>query len=120
MLATRISKQKYDQQMSETQEFLIQKKIPYATREKVRRYMEHMYAERSVFDEERILSRFPPAILKDLLNRMYRRRVVSVPLFHDLDEEIITKICLSLKPYTALQSEIIVAQDSPGTEMYIL
>jgi hypothetical protein len=94
-------------QLSELREFLHVKRIPKPLRGKVRRYMEVLYEHKSGFDEKDVLSQLPPAISQELLHCMYRPIIKEVPMFSNVEEGAVTRLCMLVKPYSAMKGDLI-------------
>ena len=62
-MATRLLEEKVDRELAELREFLEVKKIPRKVRNKVRRYMEHLYRCKTGYDEQELLDRYACALL---------------------------------------------------------
>ena len=61
-MATRLLEEKVDRELAELREFLEVKKIPRKVRNKVRRYMEHLYRCKTGYDEQELLDRYVCAL----------------------------------------------------------
>ena len=61
-MATRLLEEKVDRELAELREFLEVKKIPRKVRNKVRRYMEHLYRCKTGYDEQELLDRYACAL----------------------------------------------------------
>eukprot|EP01047_Picozoa_sp_COSAG01_P010502 COSAG01_NODE_446_length_16939_cov_19.753518_6_plen_94_part_00 len=83
------------------------KRIPKPLRGKVRRYMEVLYEHKSGFDEKEVLSQLPPAISQELLHCMYRPIIKEVPMFSNVEEGAVTRLCMLVKPYSAMKGDLI-------------
>lgn len=75
---------------------------------------------KSVFDEQAILDKLPPKHRKELLMAMYREHLATCPLLKGMEEGILSKLCLKMSPYLALQDDAIVKEGEVGEEMYMV
>ena len=120
LMSGKALEEKIDNQLAELQEFMTSKNIPSKLRSKVRRYMELYYEKKSSYDEGAVLNSLPPSLAQELMEAMYKDIVDTVPLFAGLDTEIISKLCVSLRPYQALADEYVYRQGEIGKELYII
>ena len=120
LMSGKALEEKIDNQLAELQEFMTQKNIPSKLRTKVRRYMELYYEKKSSYDEKAVLQSLPPVMAQELMEAMYKDIVDTVPLFAGLDTEIISRLCVTLRPYQALADEYVYKQGELGKELYII
>ena len=120
LMSGKALEEKIDNQLAELQEFMTSKNIPSKLRSKVRRYMELYYEKKSSYDEKAVLNSLPPSLAQELMEAMYKDIVDTVPLFAGLDTEIISKLCVTLRPYQALADEYVYRQGEIGKELYII
>jgi CRP-like cAMP-binding protein len=120
LMSGKALEEKIDNQLAELQEFMTSKNIPSKLRSKVRRYMELYYEKKSSYDEKAVLNSLPPVLAQELMEAMYKDIVDTVPLFAGLDTEIISKLCVTLRPYQALADEYVYKQGEIGKELYII
>lgn len=116
----KVSSQLYTQRMESLTEFLRAKHFPYVVRKKVRYFYAHLYANKTVFDEQQILDHLPPGMASDLVYHMYADVINGTPFFKQLSNEVVTKLCLAMHPYPALPGDVIMKEDAVGNEMYII
>ena len=86
-----VSGQLYKQKMNELRAFLKVKKCPVGLRKRVRTYYEHLYQNKTVFDEQSMMEVLPPVMKFELVGFMYGEIIEKSMLFRDLDEEVITR-----------------------------
>ena len=72
--------------------------------------MEYYYKTKTVYDEKEILDRLPPKYRKELLLLIYKHQLVCCPLFVGLDDRIITKLSLMMRPYLAVLGDIVIEE----------
>ena len=90
--------EKISRKMAELREFMNEKHVPKSTRKKVKKFMEEYYRAKAGYDESEVVSALPPAIALELLDSIYRGALLKVPIFKDLDDDVICRICLLMKP----------------------
>ena len=120
LMSGKALEEKIDNQLAELQEFMTSKNIPKALHTRVRKYMELFYEKKSSYDEQAVLESLPPVMANDLMEAMYKDIVDTVPLFRGLEPEIISRLCVTLRPYQALGNEFIYKQGEIGKELYII
>lgn len=110
----------YVQMMGELKEFLNSKSVPNDLAVRVITFHERLYANRTVFDEGKIMGRLPSAIRSDLVMHMFGSVLRRVPLFQDLNDTVLADVCLELKAYHAAQGEAFTVEGEPADEMFII
>ena len=118
--AGKVSEQLYRQRMDSLVEFLRAKRFPYEVRKRVRTFYAHLYANKTVFDEEQILGQLPAHMSNELVFLMYQVVIESTPFFSGLPKDITVKLCLAMKPYPALNGDLIMAEGEVGSEMFLI
>ena len=79
--------------MTRLKEFLQLRKIPQKLRDQVITYTVNLYEKRSGFmDEHAVLEKLAPGLRAAMIDCMYSRMLLSVPLFRGLGEEVIHKM----------------------------
>ena len=91
-----------------------------AIRKRVRSYFQDLYERKTAFDEEEVLKLMPPPMAREIIKEVYADMLTNLLLFRGLDEEVIMKMCLELRPYTALTGDNITTEGQLGTELYII
>jgi hypothetical protein len=118
--AGKVSEQLYRQRMDSLTEFLRAKRFPYEVRKRVRTFYSHLYENKTVFDENEILSQLPTGMATELVYLMYKGVIESTPFFDGLPRDVQTKLCLSMKPYPALSGDVIMTEGEAGHEMFLI
>eukprot|EP01043_Picozoa_sp_COSAG02_P073932 COSAG02_NODE_14581_length_1257_cov_2.759067_1_plen_284_part_00 len=120
MVGQKLLEEKVDKQLCELREFMEAKGIPKELRIKIRRYMETLYVSKSGFDESEVLSQLPPAMAHELLSHMYQQILSQVPMFNNLEEGAILRLCALIKPFKAMSGDLIYKHGEIGREIYII
>lgn len=110
----------YVQMMGELKEFLNSKSVPNDLAVRVITFHERLYSNRTVFDEGKIMGRLPSAIRSDLVMHMFGSVLRRVPIFQNVDDAVLTDVCLELKAYHAAQGEAFTVEGEPADEMFII
>ena len=99
-MATRLLEEKVDRELAELREFLEMRRVPKKVRNKVRRYMEHLYRRKTGYDEQELLERLPPALSKELLDHLYRSQLQAVAIFNGLPVRACALLnCVTARPH---------------------
>lgn len=106
--------------LAELREFMNEKQVPKATRKKVKKFMEEYYRSKAGYDEAEVINNLPPSIAVELLDSIYRGTLLRVPIFKNLEEDVICRICLLMKPMKVSKGEFVFQEKEPGREMYII
>ena len=116
----KLAEQEYKLKMAQVRDFSKSRRLPWVTRQRLRAFFEHMYEERTVFDEKEIIDALPERMRLELVKGMYEQLIKMVPLFAGLGDEITCQLCGALKPMPALDKDIITQEGERGTEMYFI
>lgn len=112
--------EKITRKLAELREYMKEKNVPKSTRTKVKKCMEDFYRSKAGYDETEVISALPPAIALELLDSIYRGALLKVPIFKDLDDDVICRICLLMKPLHVAKGEYVYREKELGREMYII
>lgn len=112
--------EKISRKLAELREFMNEKGVPKKTRKKVKKFMEDYYRSKAGYDETEVVYALPPSIALELLDSIYRGALLKVPIFKDLDEDVICRICLLMRPMHVAKGEYVFKEKEVGREMYII
>ncbi len=74
-----------------------------------------------LIDEASILNEFQPApLVEELVTILYTDLIKQVPIFASLKDEIVSKLCLNLRPLPALKGDPVCIQGRIAQSMYIV
>ena len=102
------------------EEFMMFKKVPKSLRMQMLSQMDNWFSKKSVFDEKVILSNLPPKHRKELLMSIYKPYLVQCPLLQGMELGVMSRLCLMMRPYLAVESDEIVSEREVGEEMYLI
>jgi Ca2+-binding EF-hand superfamily protein len=97
--------------------FMSAKRVHHTLRHQIMEQMEYFFRTKTVFDESDIMEKLPPKFRKSLLLTMYKPQLRTCPLFAGLEETIITKLALSLRPYLGLEGDCVIQEGELGEDM---
>jgi Ca2+-binding EF-hand superfamily protein len=112
--------QRAEEQIDALKTFMTSKRVHKPLRRQITDQMEYFYKTKSVFDEAEIVEKLPPKFKKTLLLTMYKPQLQTCPLFAGLDESIITKLAITLRPYLGVEGDAVVTEGEVGDEMYMV
>ena len=119
-MSTTMSEMEKKQQRQQLREFLRQKGIGTDMQQHVIGQVENWWAKKSVFDEAKLLEKLPPKHRKILLMKMYKPSLANSPLLGDVEEGVLIKLCLLMRPYIALTGDVVFREGEIGEEIFIL
>ena len=102
------------------EEFMHFKKVPQRRRKEFVNQLDNWFTKKSVFDEEQILGYLPPKHRKELLMSIYKPYLVQCPLLQGMELGVMSKLCLLMRPYLAVEGDEIVSEGEMGEEMYLI
>jgi hypothetical protein len=101
VMSSKAAETVYNQRMDGIRQYLVAKKVPLETRQRVITFYKMLWAGAAVYDEHEILGQLPTAIAKQVISHMYKEMIDAVRLFNNLRgenrDEILCKICLGLR-----------------------
>eukprot|EP01047_Picozoa_sp_COSAG01_P022889 COSAG01_NODE_1376_length_10535_cov_103.374856_6_plen_591_part_00 len=100
VMAGRLSEQEYNKRMAAIKEYLRVKKVDKPRKTKIINYFTDLYARKTAFDEDKVLEMMPPMMARDLVHHVYKH-LHKFLLFRGVADEVVAKLCLELRPYTA-------------------
>eukprot|EP01047_Picozoa_sp_COSAG01_P009744 COSAG01_NODE_403_length_17482_cov_77.249597_21_plen_545_part_00 len=100
VMAGRLSEQEYNKRMAAVKEYLRVKKVDKPRKVKIINYFTELYERKTAFDEDKVLEMMPPMMARDLVHHVYKH-LRKFLLFRGLADEVVAKLCLELRPYTA-------------------
>jgi CRP-like cAMP-binding protein len=118
--STSISEVEKHHQKKQLEEFMKIKRVPSKVKHEVIEQMDHWFAKKSMFDENQLLAFLPPKHRKQLLLVIYKPYLTTCPLLAGMDDIVLTKLCVVMRPYLALKQDEIMTEDDVGEEMYMV
>ena len=119
-MSTTMSEREKKYQREQLREFLRAKGIGSQQQHQVLEQMENWWQKKSVFDERQLLDKLPPKHRKELLMKMYRPSIMNSPLLKGVDDGILTKLCIQMRPYAAISGDVVVQEGEVGEEMFMV
>ena len=94
--------------------------LPRELSVRVRRYYEHYYTQRPIFDEASILETLNPQLKMEVVQRCLAGTLGKLPLFNTLDPDFRMAIFPKLKPQSFDPGEVIFRRGYPSNELLFL
>ena len=118
--SNQLASQTYKMRIKQLKEFCRLKDLPHSISEKLEAHYYHLYPDKMMIDEEDVIADLPPQLREELVGTLYGRQLYSVPLFLNLDVDILTDLCTKLVPLPALKGAMIAREGAKGTHMFCI
>ncbi|CAN8284170.1 unnamed protein product [Cochlearia groenlandica] len=104
----------------DTEEWMGHRQLPQNLRERVRRFVQYKWLATRGVDEETILHSLPADLRRDIQRHLCLDLVRRVPLFAQMDDQLLDAICERLVSSLSTQGNYIVREGDPVTEMLFI
>ncbi|ESQ46451.1 hypothetical protein EUTSA_v10000060mg [Eutrema salsugineum] len=104
----------------DTEEWMRHRQLPQNLRERVRRFVQYKWLATRGVDEETILHSLPADLRRDIQRHLCLDLVRRVPLFAQMDDQLLDAICERLVSSLSTQGNYIVREGDPVTEMLFI
>ncbi|CAH8263394.1 unnamed protein product [Arabidopsis lyrata] len=104
----------------DTEEWMGHRLLPQNLRERVRRFVQYKWLATRGVDEETILHSLPADLRRDIQRHLCLDLVRRVPLFAQMDDQLLDAICERLASSLSTQGNYIVREGDPVTEMLFI
>ncbi|CAN0860300.1 Probable cyclic nucleotide-gated ion channel 14 [Linum grandiflorum] len=101
----------------DTEEWMRHRQLPQNLREHVRRFVQYKWLATRGADEKAILQQLPADLRRDIQRHLCLDLVRRVPLFSQMDDQLLDAICERLVSSLVTQGTYIVREGDPVTEM---
>lgn len=108
------------QQSERLDAFMRYRGLPMPLRQRVRTYLDYVWEERLVVDEEATLAVLPPGLRQEVSLHLRHDLVRGVPLFAGAPHAFVREVALQMHSFVALPGDVIVQAGERGFEMYVL
>ena len=109
-----------NERMDAVKEYLQWRGIPKELGVRVRRYYEHYYTQRAIFDESTIITELNPQLQTEVVQRILSRTMSRLPLFAQLDPDLRFALFPLLKPLSFQAGELILSKGQTSRELLFL
>ncbi|OEL18752.1 putative cyclic nucleotide-gated ion channel 17 [Dichanthelium oligosanthes] len=104
----------------DTEEWMIHRQLPHELRERVRRFVHYKWLATRGVDEESILIALPADLRRDIKRHLCLDLVRRVPLFSEMDDQLLDAICGRLVSSLSTEGTYIVREGDPVNEMLFI
>ena len=115
-----LASQTYKMRIKQLKEFCRLKELPHGLSEKLEAHYYHLYPDKMMIDEEDVIGDLPPQLREELVSTLYGRQLYSIPLFLNLEVQILTELCTKLTPLPALKGAVIAREGTKGTALFCI
>ncbi|KAL6861162.1 hypothetical protein ACP4OV_016862 [Aristida adscensionis] len=104
----------------DTEEWMRHRQLPQELRERVRRFVHYKWLATRGADEESILKALPTDLRRDIKRHLCLDLVRRVPLFSQMDDQLLDAICERLVSSLSTEGTYIVREGDPVIEMLFI
>ena len=101
-------------------EFMRTKNVPHSMRLDIGGQLANYFEKKSALDEAEIIGCLPPKHQRGLVMSIYKPYLRDCPLVQGLDDTIISRLCMAMRPYLALNGDTICTEGEVGEEMFLI
>ncbi|KAF8397705.1 hypothetical protein HHK36_016627 [Tetracentron sinense] len=105
---------------TDTEQWMRHRQLPPELRQCVRRYNQYKWVATRGVDEEAILQGLPMDLRRDIKRHLCLDLLRGVPLFDQMDEQMLDAICDRMKPALNIQGTCLVREGDPVNEMLFI
>eukprot|EP00736_Rhodelphis_marinus_P006804 Rmarinus@m.29282 len=106
--------------LEELNDFMNYRHLPTELKRRVRKYCEFVWAQRSAFDEEKIMKDLSEGLREEVALVMNKELIELVPLFHDAPRDFVQAIVTKLSPARYMPGEFVVKEGEESHEMFLI
>ncbi|XP_039845163.1 cyclic nucleotide-gated ion channel 1-like isoform X3 [Panicum virgatum] len=104
----------------DTDQWMSYRHLPEDLKERIRRYEQYRWQETSGVDEEQLLMNLPKDLRRDIKRHLCLSLLMRVPMFENMDEQLLDALCDRLKPILYTERSCIIREGDPVTEMLFI
>lgn len=112
--------QRYDTKMRQITEFLKFIDAPSVVADKVQRFYQYKFLNKTMFDDHKIIDELPARIRTDLVLHRFAGIVENVPFFQGCRQDAVVEICQQLHIMSIMPGDNIIEYGDPFKELVIL
>ncbi|KAF6166254.1 hypothetical protein GIB67_031038 [Kingdonia uniflora] len=118
--STTIRLEEWRVRRTDTEQWMRHRQLPQNLRQCVRRYDQYKWVATRGVDEAALLKDLPMDLRRDIKRHLCLDLVRRVPLFDQMDEQMLDAICERLKPALYTQATSLVREGDPVNEMLFI
>ncbi|KQK18086.1 cyclic nucleotide-gated ion channel 1 isoform X2 [Brachypodium distachyon] len=104
----------------DTDQWMSYRLLPENLKERIRRYEQYRWQETSGVDEENLLTNLPKDLRRAIKRHLCLSLLMRVPMFENMDDQILNALCDRLKPVLYTEGGCIVREGDPVNEMFFI
>ncbi|XP_073116524.1 cyclic nucleotide-gated ion channel 1 isoform X2 [Elaeis guineensis] len=104
----------------DTEQWMSHRLLPESLRERIHRHEQYRWQETRGVDEESLLRNLPKDLRRDIKRHLCLSLLVRVPMFEQMDAQLMDAMCDRLKPVLYTEDSCIVREGDPVTEMLFI
>ncbi|KAG4379666.1 hypothetical protein GLYMA_16G025400v4 [Glycine max] len=94
--------------------------LPDLLKERIRRYEQYKWQENKGAEEETLIRNLPKDLRRDIKRHLCLELLRKVPMFEDMDNQLLDALCDRLKPVLYTEKSYIVREGDPVDEMLFI
>ncbi|CAN6216724.1 unnamed protein product [Urochloa humidicola] len=94
--------------------------LPENLKERIRRYEQYKWQEACAVDEEQHVMNLPKDIRRDIKRHLCLSLLIRVPMFENMDDQLLNGMCDRLKPILYIEGSCIIREGDPVTEILFI
>ncbi|KAL5171629.1 putative cyclic nucleotide-gated ion channel 13 [Glycine soja] len=94
--------------------------LPDLLKERIRRYEQYKWQENRGAEEETLIRNLPKDLRRDIKRHLCLELLRKVPMFEDMDNQLLDALCDKLKPILYTEKSYIVREGDPVDEMLFI
>ncbi|CAL5059077.1 unnamed protein product [Urochloa decumbens] len=104
----------------DTQQWMAHRLIPEDIKERILRHDQYKWQETQGVDEEDLLINLPKDLRRDVKRHLCLSLLMRVPMFENLDDQLLDAMCDRLKPMLYTEGSCIIREGAPVNEMLFI
>ena len=100
--------------------WLDQRRFPKGFQSRVMEYFHEVWTNRSHVNLDEMFDQMPPAMAGAFTELLYGRFLSTIPLFRGLSNEVLSGLCMHVRPLYTGKGQQIITEGVSGREMYML
>ncbi|XP_078157768.1 cyclic nucleotide-gated ion channel 17-like isoform X2 [Carex rostrata] len=117
MLSVTMRVEEWRLKQRDTEEWMKHRQLPQELQDRVRRFVQYKWLATRGVDEESVLETLPADLRRDIKRHLCLDLVCRVPLFAQMDEQLLNAICERLVSSLCTEGTYVVREGDPVTEM---
>ncbi|GLT77012.1 hypothetical protein SLA2020_486380 [Shorea laevis] len=106
--------------MTDAEQWMQHRMLPRNLRERIRRYGQYKWQQTRGVGEESLISCLPINLRRDVKRHLYLDLLMRVPMFEQMNEQMLDAMCDRFKPVYCTKEDYIVREGDPMEEMLFI